>query len=180
MEAIKNITKYTGGINMSKMKLYELSQNYNNLYDLLENEEVPIDVIEEALTEIEDEIEDKVDNTAKLIKHFEGTIKMFKEEEDRLKARRKVYENRVKSLKDYLLNQFEFMERNKVEANTFTVRRQANPPSLEIQNEEEIDEQYLIPQKPKPDKKTILNDLKAGKKVAGASLKPESHHIRIQ
>lgn len=52
------------------MKLYELSENYNNLYDLLENEEVPVEVIEEDLTGLEDEIDIKFENIAGLVKSF--------------------------------------------------------------------------------------------------------------
>lgn len=161
------------------MKLYELSENFNNLYELIHNEEVPLEVVEEALSEIEDSIEDKFENTAKLIKHFEGVVSVFKKEEHRLKARRQVYENRIKSIKGYLLNQLEFMERTKIDANTFTVRKQQNPPSIDL-NEQKLDEKYLIPQPPKPDKKLIKEDMDSGLEVEGASYKPKSHHLRIQ
>src|SRR5699024_5450053 len=100
------------------MKLYELSQNYNNLYDLLIDEDIPVEVIEEGLGEIEDKIEIKFENIAKLLTSLEGNIDTFKKEEKRLNQRRKVMENKVKSLKDYMLNQLEFMERNKIEGET--------------------------------------------------------------
>lgn len=161
------------------MKLYELSQNYNNLYDLLENEEVSLEVIEEALVDIEDGIETKFENIARLIKRFEGTVNTFKEEEKRLNTRRKVYENRITSLKDYMLNQLEFMERTKIEGETFTVRKQKSPKSINI-DESLLKDAYLVQQKPKTNKKLIKEDLDNGVEVEGAKYKPDSYHIRIQ
>lgn len=162
------------------MKLYELTQNYNNLYELLNDDDIPVEVIEEGLQDIEDSIDVKFDNIAKFIRSLEGNIKIFKEEEDRLAARRKTMQNKVKSLKGYMLEQLMVMDRTKVEANTFVIRRQKNNPSTQITDAKQLDEHYLIPQEPKVDSKKILEDLKAGKSVKGATLKPESFHIRIR
>lgn len=162
------------------MKLYQLSQNYNNLYDLLEDESIPVEVIEEALTGIEDEIDLKFENIAGLIRSFEGKVTVYKEEEKRLQTRRRTFENKIKSLKDYMLNQLDFMERTKVEANTFTVRKQKNPKSVEVLDQNKLDEKYLVPQDPKVDSRAIKADLDVGVKVEGAGYKPDSWHIRIQ
>lgn len=162
------------------MKLYQLTENYNNLYDLLENEEVPIEVVEEAIKEIEDGIEDKFENISKLIKTIEGQVKVFKDEEKRLKTRRTTMENKVKSLKNYMLDQLTIMDRTKVQANTFVVRKQKSPKSIEITNPSKLDDKYLIPQEPKPDSKAIKEDLDNGVEVEGATYKPDNYHIRIQ
>lgn len=161
------------------MKLYELAQNYNNLYDLIEDESIPIEAVEEGLAGIEDSIEEKVENIAGLVKEFDGKVNVFKEEEKRLNTRRKVYENRVKSLKDYLLNQLDFMERTKIEGNLFTVRKQKSPAGIQV-DENLLSEDYLVPQPPKADKKLIKDELKAGNEVKGASYEPDSYHVRIQ
>lgn len=160
--------------------LYELTGNYNNLYELLYDEDIPVEVIEEGLSDIEDRIEVKFENTAKFIKSLDGDIAKFKEEEKRLATRRRTLENKQKSLKNYLLDQLTVMERTKVDANTFVVRRQANPPSAQIHDVSKLDEEYLIPQEPKVDTKKVLEDLKAEKAVGGATLKPKSYHLRIQ
>lgn len=162
------------------MKLYELSQNYNNLYDLLNNEEVPVEVIEDALKEIEDEIEIKFENIAKLIRSIEGTTEVIRAEERRLANRRRVMENKVKSLKNYMLDQLNVMDRTRIEANIFVVRKQRNPKSVEVVDKKQLDKKYLIDQEPKVDNRAIKADLDLGREVAGAKYKPESYHIRIQ
>src|SRR5690625_125663 len=160
-------------------KLYEITQAYNNIYDLIDNEEVPFEVVEEALNEIEAELAEKTDNMSSLIKMFEGKIKVYKEEEKRIQERRRVYENKVKGLKDYLLNNLEFAGVNKVEGERFVVRKQRSPQSI-IVDEEKLPEEFLIPQPPKADRKMIRERLKSGEKVDGAHFSPESYHIRIQ
>ncbi len=54
------------------MKLYELTQNYLNLLDLLENPEIPKEVVESAIAEIQGDFEDKAENIVKLIKSIEA------------------------------------------------------------------------------------------------------------
>lgn len=110
---------------------------------------------------------------------FEGRVTVYKEEERRLQTRRRVFENKIKSLKGYMLDQLNYMERTKIESNTFTIRKQKNPKSIEVFDKSKLDEKYLIPQEPKEDKKTIKADLDAGMDVEGADYKPESWHVRI-
>ena len=64
-------------------KLYDITQNYNNLLDLLDNAEIPKDMIDNALNEVGEEFELKAENIAKLIKNFESDVKSFKEEVDK-------------------------------------------------------------------------------------------------
>ena len=70
--------------------------------DLLENPEVPAEIIQSAIEEVEGNFEDKAENIIKLIKSVEGDIKTYKEEELRLSTRRKTLENKVANLKEYL------------------------------------------------------------------------------
>lgn len=162
------------------MKLYELTENYNNIYDLLENEEVPVEVVEEALKGIEDNIEGKFENISKLIKTIEGQVKMFKDEEKRLKTRRTTMENKVASLKNYVLEQLAVMDRTKVQANTFVVRKQKNPDSIEVVDPTKLDKKYFTPQEPKIDTQTLTRDYKLNQDIEGVEFKPTSYHVRIQ
>ena len=78
------------------MKLYELTESYLNLQELLENPEVPQELITSALEQVGEELEIKAENIAKLIKTLEVDITGFKEEEKRLSDRRKTLEKREK------------------------------------------------------------------------------------
>ena len=71
------------------MKLYELTENYRNLQDLLENPEIDNDLIEKALDEVGEQLEEKAENIAKLIKTLEVEVTGFKTEEKRLADKRK-------------------------------------------------------------------------------------------
>lgn len=64
---------------MENFTLYELTELYTNLMDLdLEDEQV-----QEALEDIDEKIEVKADNIAKLIKGLEGQKDICKAEEER-------------------------------------------------------------------------------------------------
>ena len=53
------------------MKLYELTQNYRNLANLEEQEGLTVGMIQEALKDVSDDINNKIENTCKVIKEFE-------------------------------------------------------------------------------------------------------------
>jgi hypothetical protein len=162
------------------MNLYELSVNYAQLQEMIENEEIDAELLSDTLEAINDGIEEKFENISKLIKNLESEVKAFKEEEERLASRRKTKENKIKWLKDYLLQSLEMTNKTKVTAGTFTVRKQKNPTSVVIKDKSKLPEKFLIPQEPKENKKAILEALKNGETVDGAELAPETYHVRIQ
>lgn len=55
-------------------KLYELTEMYQNIWDLVGDDEVDLDALETALSQIEDSIEVKAESTAKLIKGIDGEV----------------------------------------------------------------------------------------------------------
>lgn len=84
------------------MKLYEISQSYLYLLELLQNEETDEQMILDTLESLEGELEEKADNYAKIIKTLELEASAIKQEEDRLKARRTKFENNATMLKNNL------------------------------------------------------------------------------
>lgn len=100
-------------------KLYELAQNYQNLLELLDNPEIPQDMIREALNGVGEDIEEKAENIAKIIKSIEVDVSGFKEEEKRLSARRKSLENRISSLKQYLDGTMKATGKTKIKGKVF-------------------------------------------------------------
>jgi transcriptional regulator of heat shock response len=159
------------------MRLYEISQNYSQLLDM-------VDVLDEetfrdTLQAIEEALEDKVENMAKFIRCLEADAKAIKEEEQRLADRRKALENRVSSVNEYLQNQMEVAGLDKVKRPTVTVSIQNNPPSVEIADESLIPSDYMIPQPSKIDKKSILSALKEGLVIEGCSMK-QGRSVRIK
>lgn len=133
------------------MKLYELTEIYNNLLDL-DIEDVEL---EKHLENINDEIETKADNIAKVLRDFDGDIEALKSEEERLAKKRKAIENRQKQLKEYLQNVMLVLDKRKFKTDLFSFNIQKNAPSLRIIDEGKIPEDYWI-----VDRKINKNDLK--------------------
>ena len=158
-------------------KLYELTQNYQNLVSLLEDETIDSSVVGDAIRQIEGEIIDKAQNIAKLLKNMDGDIKTFKDEENRLKTKRAALERKYESLKIYLEEELRKTGIRKVDG-VVPVAFRKSPPSVEIQYEELIPERFQIIEK-KLDKRKILESLKSGETVPGARLVEDREYLKI-
>ena len=133
------------------MQLYELTEMYLNLKDMdIEEED-----LNSALENIDDEIETKADNIAKVLRDFDGDIEALKSEEERLAKKRKAIENRQKHLKEYLQNAMLVLDKRKFKTDLFSFNIQRNAPYLKILDESKIPEDYY-----KIEKKLNKNDLK--------------------
>lgn len=161
------------------MRLYELAENYLNLQELLENDEIDQEIITKALDEVGGELEDKAENIAKLIKTLEVDVNGYKSEEKRLSDKRKSLENRIKSLKEYLDSAMKITGKKKFKGQLFSFNIQKNPPSVNITEQSLIPKEYFIEQEPVLDKKSLLSDLKDGKEIPGAEIK-QTESLRIR
>ena len=161
-------------------KLYELTEMYESIWDLIGDDEVDLDSLEIALSSVEDSIESKAESMAKLIKGIDGDVAMLKEEEQRLAKKRKSLENKQKNIKGYLENQLTVMGKDKVQGKLFTVAMQNNPPSVKFIDEDLIPEEYKeIVETIKIPKKKILDDIKEGKEVPGTEF-VQTKSLRIR
>lgn len=133
------------------MQLYELAEMYLNLKDM----EIEEGDLNAALENINDEIETKADNIAKVLRDFDGDIEALKSEEERLAKKRKAIENRQKQLKEYLQNAMLVLDKRKFKTDLFSFNIQKNAPSLKILDESKIPEDYY-----KIERKLNKNDLK--------------------
>lgn len=68
--------------------LYEITERYNNLLELLDNEEITEDVLSSALNDVQDEFNEKALNIVKFIKNLESDVNGLDAEEKRLKAKK--------------------------------------------------------------------------------------------
>lgn len=74
--------------------LYEITERYNNLLELLDNEEITEDVLSSALNDVQDEFNEKALNIVKFIKNLESDVNGLDAEEKRLKAKKMAYKNK--------------------------------------------------------------------------------------
>ena len=160
------------------MKLYELMQNYINLQDLLEDETIGQDLIEAAMKEVGEDIEEKAQNYAVIIKNLEAEAEALEKEEKRLAARKSSLRNRNKILKDNLENSMKVIGKTKFKTNLFSFNIGKNPPSVNIDDENLIPDQYIVYTKSAA-KKAMLDDIKQGVIIPGVSLK-QTESLRIR
>ncbi len=158
------------------MNLYELSTNYLQIQEMIME---GAEGLEDTLESLNDAIEEKAVGYAKVIKNIEGQVLAIKEEEKRLAERRRSLESNIKRLKENLELSMLDTGKKKIKTNLFTFNIQKNPPSVKILDEEAIPSDYLVKQKPKIDKKAIINDLKNGVEVEGVEIK-QDESLRIR
>lgn len=152
------------------MKLYELTKAYAQLETMLEDPETDNQHLEAYLDECGDALREKATNIAFLIQNYEATAEAIENAEKRMAERRKAIENRVKSIKQYVLRNMQANGITKIECPEFVIGIRNNPPSVVIDDEDAIPMAYLRqpePPAPKPDKKAILADIKQGVVIDG-------------
>lgn len=157
------------------MNLYELSLAFQDV----QNMDLDPEVMKDTLDSIEDAIESKAENIAKLVRNLESDVTAYKEEEDRLKTKRQATENKVKWLKTYLEDNMKLTGKTKFKSGMFNFSIQKNPASVNITDEKIIPEEFLIQQPPKVDKNSLKEILKRGIEVPGAELK-QTEGLRIR
>lgn len=159
-------------------KLYELTEQYNNLVELIENPDVPQELLEESLNSINEELETKLENIAKVIKSIEVDIKGLKEEEKRLADRRKSLENKIVNLKDYAEGSMRSTGITKIKGKVFTLNIQKNAPTVLIKDLECIPNEYFKVKK-EVDKTLLREKLKEGQAIEGVELR-QTESLRIR
>lgn len=121
------------------MKLYEITDIYLNLESI--DDEIDVSA---ALAEVDGELEDKLENIAKLIRNLEAEAKAYEDEEKRLKAQKQAAKNRIESLKRYVKGNLEAIGKDKVEAGIFKWSLQNGPGRVEITDETKIPDEYFV------------------------------------
>ena len=162
--------------------LYELSNDYIKLQELLEEGELDPEMLEEAMQYTKEELSIKFENYCKVIRNIENNIAGLKAEEYRMSARRKAMENNIKAMKTRMLDAMVTTDTKKIDGELFTISRQKNPASvvMDVNYIEDVPEKYLIEQDPKIDKKKLAEDLKTGVELDGIAHLEQSEGIRIK
>lgn len=159
-----------------KITLYDLTDSYINIKDILDEE--TNEDLAKVLDEIDEEIEIKADNIAKLIKEFEGEANTLDEEIKRLQAKKATKVNSIRNLKLYLENQMIKVGKTKFKTTLFSFGIQKNVPSLKIENEDNIPEDF-IKIMTSIDKRELLKAMKEGLEVEGVEI-TQSESLRIR
>lgn len=139
--------------------LYELKGQYLELLSMME-EGADEETIKDTLEGIEGEIEVKADNYARIIRQLESDANGLKTEIERMTDRKRALENHVSYLKNNLQDAMILTGKEKFKTELFSFGIQNNPASVVIDDPTSIPAEFLIPQEPKVDKKSIKEYLK--------------------
>lgn len=154
------------------MKLYEISEELIGMVEVLEESDGEIDT--EALSILENtkiQHNEKILNIARIVKNYESDIKELKEEEERLRRKRKTKENQIAYLKDYTKKNMELTGIETVKDSLFKVSIRNTKPKLWIDKDKEKELMQTFSRiKKELDKQAIRNALEDGNTVEGAKL----------
>jgi len=165
------------------LTLYELTDTYAAAQDLLaagDLDPAQEAELEKCLTGILDRLlPEKVEGYCRIVRNLEAAEEALKVEAERLTLRKRALANRAAGLKERLRLALVAVGREKIDAGTFTVGRQASPPAVAIAEGVALPDEFLIPQAPTVDKRALLAALKEGRKVDGCEItRGESLRIR--
>lgn len=173
--------------------LYEITGEIKTLEDMIETFLVDADgnpreiapEEKDALLSLVDEIQGQFSAKAERICRYMADIQAVaaacKAEEERLAKRRRAAERKTDALKWILETSMIRAGMEKAEAGTFKLAFQKNPPSVFIARPEDVPPEYwrIIPETREPDKRKMLDDLKAGREIPGALL-AQGSSLRIR
>lgn len=143
--------------------LYQLTDEFLEIQELLQNEEIDPSFIDDTLESLIFELEQKADGYAQVRKNVFNDINIIKEEEKRLKNRRLAYEKNLERLDKAIEKSMIVTGKTNIKTSLFTYQIRTNPPSVVIDDEEQIPNQFRIEQPSKIDKSTLKDFLKKHK-----------------
>ncbi len=161
------------------MKLYELAENYAAIAQMIADDETQTELLGDTLQALEDAIEVKAENIAKMIRNMDAETEALRYEEKRLADRRRALETKREGLKRYLEEQLAIAGLDKVKTPILTVALQNNPPSVHVLDESVIPPAFWITPAPTLDKKLLAERLKTGEEIPGVTLQ-QGRSLRIR
>ena len=165
------------------ISLYEVTADYqkslHEIEDMLEGDEISeadkSELIENSLICLSDQFDQKALNVAAYIANAELSVTALKTVESRMVQRRRAMERKVKSLKQYLLDQMFYMGKTAISSETMNINVRQNPCKVIVEDQNRIPMKY---QKEETVytviKSAIAAELKNGKHIEGASLQSSS------
>lgn len=156
------------------LALYALTERYQILQNLLVDGEVDEQTLKDTMASVEGDITQKVDNCAAVMRSLELEADAYRIEEVRLAERRKVLEANRDRLKRYVQFELESVGIDKCKGARFYVTIQNNPWKVNISDEAAVPADYWREVLERSlDKKAVLEALKAGDSVPGATMTQE-------
>jgi hypothetical protein len=138
------------------------------------------EAVRNALDGLEMEVSEKASNIMRLGQNISSDISAIDNEIARLTKRKEALSNRERSLKEYLIHNMERTKTKRIECPLFSISHVDGKDVVEIESVKDLPGEYVtIKVEEKPDKRKLLNDLKAGKEIPSAKLVKSKSSLRI-
>ena len=164
---------------MNSLSLYQIT---GMIPTIMEQEEITPELKEQLEKELTELLQQKSQNIIGYTKNIELTIEAMKTEEKRISEQRKALENKLDNFKQYVK---ECMEQNgikKIETGLGNISIAKNPISIEIENEEEVPDEFkTVITTTKIDKTKIKDNFKeTGEIPDGVKINTENTRLQIK
>lgn len=160
--------------------LYDISDRYQRLWEFCLDDDINLDMLENALQSVEGELEDKVANGIGLIQELKYHADAMGDEAKRLTARKKALDNKIDCLKNYYLDNLIKMGKSKVLTNrgAMSVVKAGGKLPMKIDDEDLIpnDFKFIVMQ---VDKDALRQALESGETIQGAHLEERGKYLKI-
>lgn len=148
--------------------LYELTGQFLTIYQMDIDDETKTDTLEAI--DWQEQFEQKAEGYAHVIKNLEADVAMYKAEEESFKAKKQAAQKKLDYVKDNIMTAMNVTGQTEVKSGALTIKIAKNPESVKV-NEADLPKKYFTKKVAlAPDKKTLKELLKSGKKVKGAEL----------
>lgn len=130
------------------MNLYEMTQEWQEVFEMLENPDIPEQAVFDTIEMIESDMDAKADGYGKLIANLEANADSISKEIKRLTARKKAMENKADDLKERLYEAMKISGRNRIQTPYFTFNIQKNGGKAPIIYTSDVPPAWLKPGEP--------------------------------
>lgn len=165
----------------NKLSLYNITNNFITLFEKAENGELTAEEVQQQGNDLALALKNKSTSIIGYVRNSELMSEAIKSEIERLTVMKKTVDNRIDKFKEYVKENMQHLNLEKIETELGILSVAKNPASVEIYDESLITDEY---KKEKVtisiDKTAIKNDLKLGKEVQGARLIEDKTSLRIK
>lgn len=164
------------------MKVYEIAGAMVDTLDIFlesegsENDKENYEIVMEYLKE---ELSNKSSSLIKYIRNLEFESKIAKEEADRLQKINRLKSNKIESLKKYLINIMQHLEKKKIETSlgSYGLRKSSK---VDVYDMSLLTKDFLrVKEDIQPDKEKITDYIKKNGEMAGAKI-IENYSLQIK
>lgn len=124
------------------MTLYELTNEYQDLLDLLEDGEAPEEAVNDTLSMILGDIEDKAEDYCKVMKQLQTDADALKAEKQRIAAKQSAIEKNIERMRSALLHAMLLTGLNKIKKPLFTISTRTTQKVFLDVPEEELPKEF--------------------------------------